>query len=530
MFTPELGRVRRGGLRMRRVFRCCCCLGLACEQVLCSLTGCATMEDIRASVKLDVQDVLAELDFLLSVDQRRELYEPDVVRKAVHRWVKQIGVTDKDKLDFRYERFWLPVLQQYSNNAEEDLTLEPPEDVKWVWHVHLLAPNAYSQDMKQSALARIPSFNLKPDKNKQRKRRAKNFWEELFPDEPYEAKADPRPEIFPPSDFSYDIVAAAERQKVFFYQVSLPHYRDEDFLKSAIRRYHKYLLLQQQNPNEFLVPCYDMDIVWHTHQIDHLAYVEDTLKILGRVLNHDDSVNNREPGSKLSNSSEVTQKLWRTTFGEDFRQPGCMYRGPPPQGCLKHLSVDTQRALLNTRVASIRLRHISCTLPQGWFNEGTVKKVALHPTIKFKNSIKNFPSSNEINIPMKLGRQNPRVEEEWSFEDSTPVAVNECNLPSLEMRQISSRVVPCCFCLTDTKKEYNNMKPVDLFPFPEKEETRELEGDHNNGRNMRVNIFANSTFDYSLVAGKRGVHQAVSGAQGYGVQHITGNVLRLRYS
>ena len=136
--------------------------------------------------------------------------------------MRLIDVTDKDKLDFRYERFWLPVLQQYSNNAEEDLTLEPPEDVKWVWHVHLLAPNAYSQDMKQSALARIPSFNLKPDKNKQRKRRAKNFWEELFPDEPYEAKAGQRPEIFPPSDFSYDIVAAAERQKVFFYQVSLP--------------------------------------------------------------------------------------------------------------------------------------------------------------------------------------------------------------------------------------------------------------------------------------------------------------------
>ena len=88
MFTPELGRVRRGGVRMRRVFRCCCCLGLACEQVLCSLRGCATMEDIRASVKLDVHDVLAELDFLLSVDQRRELYEPDVVRKAVHRWVR----------------------------------------------------------------------------------------------------------------------------------------------------------------------------------------------------------------------------------------------------------------------------------------------------------------------------------------------------------------------------------------------------------------------------------------------------------
>ena len=392
-------------------------------------------------------------------------------------------------VNFRYERFWLPLLQQHSRNTKEDLTLEPPDDVKWAWHVHLLAPNAYSRDLNQSVLGRVPAFTLKPDAHNQRRKKAKNYWEQLFPDEPYEAKFAKSEGFLPPTDFSYDIAAASERQKVFFYQVSLPHYRDPQFLKSAILRYQQYLLLQQQNPDQFLVPCYDMDIVWHTHQIDHHAYVKDTEKLLGRILNHDDSVNNREPGSKLSNSSEVTQKLWRDTFGEEFRQPGCMYRGPPPQGCLKHLSVQTQRGLLNTRVATVRLTHTSCTLPQGWFNEGTVKKVRLNPTLKYKNSIKHFPSSNVADLPMKLGSQNPRTEEEWTFADSEPVQLNECNLPSLTIRQISNRMVPCCFCLTDTKKEYNSMKPVDLFPFPEKEETKVFESDSR----IRVDIFGNET-------------------------------------
>ena len=367
----------------------------------------------------------------------------------------------------------MPLLQQYSKSPQEDLTFEPPDDVKWAWHVHLLAPNAYSRDMNQSVLARVPAFMLKPDAHSQKKKKTKNFWELLFPDEPYDAKFSQLEEsVLPPSDFSYDIVAASERQKVFFYQVSLPHYRDEEFLKSAIHRYHQYIFLQQQNPDQFLVPCYDMDIVWHTHQVDHYVYIKDTQQLLGRILNHDDSVNNREPGSKLSNSSEVTQKLWREAFGEEFRQPGCMYRGPPPQGSLKHLAVETQRGMLNTRVATVRLTHTSCALPQSWFDDGTVKKVKLHPALKVKNSTKNFPFSNVLDLPMKMGRQNPSSEKEWSFEDSAPVVLNECNLPSLTLQQVTNRILPCCICLRGTRKEFNNMKAVDLFPFPEKEDTR----------------------------------------------------------
>ena len=78
-------------------------------------------------------------------------------------------------VNLRYERFWLPLLQHYSRSTKEDLTLEPPDDVKWAWHVHLLAPNAYSQDLNESVLARVPAFTLKPDTHNQRRKGRTQF-------------------------------------------------------------------------------------------------------------------------------------------------------------------------------------------------------------------------------------------------------------------------------------------------------------------------------------------------------------------
>ena len=83
------------------------------------------------------------------------------------------------------------------------------------------------------------------------------------------------------------------RQGVFYYQVSLDHYRDEEFLYDAYLRYKMYLYLKKQNPEKFLVPCYDIDLIWHTHQVCTLNYSKDTTAILGFVLKHDDSVNDR---------------------------------------------------------------------------------------------------------------------------------------------------------------------------------------------------------------------------------------------
>ena len=50
----------------------------------------------------------------------------------------------------------------------------------------------------------------------------------------------------------------------------------------------------------FAVPMYDIDLLWHTHQLSPLSYQHDTIELLGSVLNHDDQDQDRGPNSKLS--------------------------------------------------------------------------------------------------------------------------------------------------------------------------------------------------------------------------------------
>ena len=67
-----------------------------------------------------------------------------------------------------------------------------------------------------------------------------------------------------------------------------------------------------------------------------MKYVTETTQILGRMLDHDDSVNDRAEGTKLSNSSVVTNTLWKDAFGEDFSQPGESMRISPR----REISID----------------------------------------------------------------------------------------------------------------------------------------------------------------------------------------------
>lgn len=74
---------------------------------------------------------------------------------------------------------------------------------------------------------------------------------------------------------------------------SLPHYTALKFLGDAIDRYVNFLLLkvgflqvinqrhrlQQTYSDQFFTPCYDFDLVWHTHQVHPLAYVSFSITI-----------------------------------------------------------------------------------------------------------------------------------------------------------------------------------------------------------------------------------------------------------
>ena len=166
----------------------------------------------------------------------------------------------------------------------------------------MLAPVSYQRGLTRRFGRAINHKPIESNHLLALRERTKELWDKKYPTEPFDPTYQSTDNDNFQSGFEYDIAEAVQRQKLFFYQVSLPHYQDRSFLKASISRYKMYLYLKSKYSSEFLVPCYDMDVCWHTHQVQPELYAFETKEILGHILPHDDSVNDRAPGSKLNNS------------------------------------------------------------------------------------------------------------------------------------------------------------------------------------------------------------------------------------
>jgi len=295
-----------------------------------------------------LQASMLELEFLREVDARGDLYSKEVVHRAV----------------YRYEKHWMPFLAEVSSSIETDLNFCPPIDIHWVWHVHMLAPVSYFMDCV-NVTGRLLGHQLTTSVEREALQEAtRKVWEQKFPGEPWNLEtrkhggqqAEHQNGLV--SKIGYNIEEAAGRQRVFYYQVSLPHYADPEFHTDSLRRYKMYLYLKKKNPKTFLVPCYDMDLIWHSHQVHPQEYQADMTAILGFVLKHDDSVNDRTEGSKLNSADDVTRRMWMDEFNVPFARPGSMFRGNPPQGKLFEITQDFQRSLLAPREMDVTVSRV----------------------------------------------------------------------------------------------------------------------------------------------------------------------------
>jgi hypothetical protein len=73
-------------------------------------------------------------------------------------------------------------------------------------------------------------------------------------------------------------------------QVLRSAYLDYAFLARGLQRYSQFLSLAREQPGTFLVPMYDIDLLWHTHCSVSGAYARDCMRLVGRPFDHDDSV------------------------------------------------------------------------------------------------------------------------------------------------------------------------------------------------------------------------------------------------
>jgi hypothetical protein len=224
---------------------------------------------------------------------------------------------------YRYETFWLPFLADNS-----DLDIVPPLDILFVWHSHMLAPTAYASDSER-LFGRILPNRVRP-----RTAQIIKFSEQLWTKKynrtmPYHLDYTGTIQVIPPytSKIKYALTQAVERQAEFYYNVSLGHYKDPDFLDEAIKRYKKFIYLKRLHPQLYVVPMYDIDVIWHTHQLFPEIYRRDMIANLQHVLHHDDTTQDRTSNSKLSTSDQETRHKWFELYGDRLPKNGCMYRG-----------------------------------------------------------------------------------------------------------------------------------------------------------------------------------------------------------
>uniref|UniRef100_J3N9M9 Glycine-rich domain-containing protein-like n=1 Tax=Oryza brachyantha TaxID=4533 RepID=J3N9M9_ORYBR len=271
-----------------------------------------------------VPAALRQLEFLAAVDRRRWLYEGPLLERAIQ----------------RYKTCWLPLLAKHTQAAVVDGPLVVPLDCEWIWHCHRLNPVQYIKDCKRLYGRILDNSNVESSIQTDSRHQSENVWAEQYPKEPFELEYTSTCDnsIFPNAgaaeDISYDLVSAVKRQSSFFYQVDTPTMHDRRFLEEALARYKGFLYLIKTNQENkmklFRVPTYDVDVMWHTHQLHPATYCHDMRKLLGRVLEHDDTDDDRSEGKKLDVGFSGTTEQFENSFGSRYWKAGAMYRGSLP--------------------------------------------------------------------------------------------------------------------------------------------------------------------------------------------------------
>ena len=113
-----------------------------------------------------------------------------------------------------------------------------------------------------------------------------------------------------------DLIEGMYLQHKFISKVfsNIDHYSNENTIKESISRYEKFIKLISENKEQSFVPTIDIDIVWHSHQLDTERYKNYCININGYLINHDDTIES----DTLDESYRITYDMWKIKYGEKY--------------------------------------------------------------------------------------------------------------------------------------------------------------------------------------------------------------------
>nr|UWK20117.1 hypothetical protein TPOLY_g2 [Trichoderma polysporum] len=144
------------------------------------------------------------------------------------------------------------------------------------------------------------------------------------------------------SPFALDLCAAAMRQGSFIEKMVnidwLHSPTARDTTSRLIVKYERFVKIMQKHPRRMVVPTLDVDLAWHTHQLNPSHYYYYTVSMTGKFIDHDDKIDE----DKLDTCFQWTTKQYQDMFGEVYSES---IRSSQISGLGKLLGVSTNDKL-----------------------------------------------------------------------------------------------------------------------------------------------------------------------------------------
>nr|VDD59951.1 unnamed protein product [Brassica oleracea] len=248
----------------------------------------------------------------------------DLIAEA-NKHLQFLGVVDRNR--WLYNAYRLPSLpKHYESSSICEEPLVPPIDCEWVWHCHRLDPVRYKSDCEEFYGRVLDNSGIVSSANGSCKLQTEKLWKRLYPMEPCDLDLDKAiSEPISPLEkcTTYDLVSAAKRQSSFYLEVSRANVDSEIIMEEVVGRYKAFLYLIKQNGEKTIkpicVPTYNIDLIWHTHQLNPSSYYKDMVKIFGNILQHDDTADSdTSEGMNLDTVYSRTTAQCEETFGQRY--------------------------------------------------------------------------------------------------------------------------------------------------------------------------------------------------------------------
>lgn len=127
------------------------------------------------------------------------------------------------------------------------------------------------------------------------------------------------------SPFALDLVGAVIRQGSFIEKMHNIDWLHSPALPSTMKRlvtkYERFVAIMGGSGRHMAVPTLDVDLAWHTHQLNPYSYMNYTIKTTRQFVDHDDKV----AETTLNTSFEWTSSQYQKMYKEPYSECTCWY-------------------------------------------------------------------------------------------------------------------------------------------------------------------------------------------------------------